>query len=67
FWDNQLTTEEMDLICGTYEVATGMCVLFSHTIIRSWWPRPNSWRTCGLNCGFWSKDAKDWFQKRLTK
>ncbi|KAJ3849134.1 hypothetical protein EV368DRAFT_47928 [Lentinula lateritia] len=26
FWDDQLTSEETDLICGTYEVATGMCV-----------------------------------------
>ncbi|KAJ3925733.1 MAG: hypothetical protein NXY57DRAFT_906708 [Lentinula lateritia] len=33
FWDDQLTTEEMDLICGTYEVATGMCVLFSHVYL----------------------------------
>ncbi|KAH7868479.1 uncharacterized protein C8R40DRAFT_1018407, partial [Lentinula edodes] len=56
FWDEQLTTEEIDLICGTYETA-----------MRSWWPCPNFWKTCGLNCGFWSKDAEDWFQKRLTK
>ncbi|KAJ3900865.1 hypothetical protein F5879DRAFT_808408 [Lentinula edodes] len=25
FWDDQLTNEEMDLICGSYEVVTGMC------------------------------------------
>ncbi|KAJ3884545.1 hypothetical protein GG344DRAFT_83865 [Lentinula edodes] len=24
FWDDQLTSEETDLICGTYEIATGM-------------------------------------------
>ncbi|KAF8832042.1 hypothetical protein HHX47_DHR1001031 [Lentinula edodes] len=69
FWDDQLTTEEIDLICGTYEVATGIISKegVQQTAIRSWWPRPNSWKTCGLNCGFWSKDAEDWLQKRLTK
>ncbi|KAJ3805176.1 hypothetical protein F5876DRAFT_52269, partial [Lentinula aff. lateritia] len=65
FWDDQLTSEETDLICGTYEVATGMEGI-QQTATRSWWPRPNSWKTCGLNCGYWSKDAKSWFQKRMT-
>ncbi|KAJ3871399.1 hypothetical protein F5051DRAFT_340943, partial [Lentinula edodes] len=65
FWDDQLTSEETDLICGTYEVATGMEGI-QQTATRSWWPRPNSWKTCGLNCGYWSKDAESWFQKRMT-
>ncbi|KAJ3850684.1 hypothetical protein EV368DRAFT_44759 [Lentinula lateritia] len=85
FWDDQLTNEEMDLICGSYEVVTGTCLSSSRifciksplgvvskdgieqTAIRSWWPRSGSWRSCGLNCGYWSKDAEDWFQARLRK
>ncbi|KAJ3897150.1 hypothetical protein F5879DRAFT_785075, partial [Lentinula edodes] len=37
------------------------------TAIRSWWPRSGSWKSCGLNCGFWSEDAEDWFLKHLHK
>ncbi|KAJ3897282.1 hypothetical protein F5879DRAFT_814063 [Lentinula edodes] len=33
FWDDQLTSEEMDLICGTYEVATGTCVPFFYVYV----------------------------------
>ncbi|KAJ3803677.1 hypothetical protein F5876DRAFT_17184, partial [Lentinula aff. lateritia] len=64
FWDDQLTLEEMDLICGSYEVATDG---IQQTAIRSWWPRSGAWKSCGLNCGFWSEDAEDWFLTRLHK
>ncbi|KAJ4469377.1 hypothetical protein C8J55DRAFT_492089 [Lentinula edodes] len=69
FWDDQLTLEEMDLICGSYEVATGFISKdgIQQTAIRSWWPRSGAWKSCGLNCGFWSEDAEDWFLTRLHK
>ncbi|KAJ3901575.1 hypothetical protein F5879DRAFT_807055 [Lentinula edodes] len=35
FWDDQLTTEETDLICGAYEVATGMCLPFPLPVSHS--------------------------------
>ncbi|KAF8831592.1 hypothetical protein HHX47_DHR1000368 [Lentinula edodes] len=87
FWDDKLTDEEMDLICGSYEVATGSYSFPSNliliqksmhlgfisregkqqTAIKSWWPRSGSWRSCGLNCGYWSSDAEDWFRNRLDQ
>ncbi|KAF9062808.1 hypothetical protein BDP27DRAFT_1140444, partial [Rhodocollybia butyracea] len=62
FWDDQLTEEEIDLVCGTYEVMTDGAM---QTSFRSWWPRPAAWKVCGLNCGYWSRDAEQWFQTRL--
>ncbi|KAF9060341.1 hypothetical protein BDP27DRAFT_1236981 [Rhodocollybia butyracea] len=35
------------------------------TSFRSWWLRPAAWKVCGLNCGYWSRDAEQWFQTRL--
>ncbi|KAH7871651.1 uncharacterized protein C8R40DRAFT_1023807, partial [Lentinula edodes] len=69
FWDDQLTGEEMDLICGSYEVATGFVSKEGkqQMAIKSWWPRSGSWRSCGLNCGYWSRDAEDWFRNRLDQ
>ncbi|KAE9398903.1 hypothetical protein BT96DRAFT_714644 [Gymnopus androsaceus JB14] len=61
--DDQLTEDEVNLICGTYDVATNN----TGTAFKSWWPRPSSWKLSGLNAGFWSKDAEVWFQKRLEK
>ncbi|KAJ4474137.1 hypothetical protein C8J55DRAFT_407748, partial [Lentinula edodes] len=60
FWDDQLTSDEEDLICGCYEVWTG------EVHFKSWWPRPISWKSSGFNCGYWSNDAEDWFQQRLN-
>ncbi|KAJ3872954.1 hypothetical protein F5051DRAFT_338449 [Lentinula edodes] len=35
FWDDQLTNEEMDLICGSYEVVTGTCLsLFENFLYK---------------------------------
>ncbi|KAJ3859441.1 hypothetical protein EV359DRAFT_50836 [Lentinula novae-zelandiae] len=62
FWDDELTEDEIDLICGTYEIATGK---FAQYAIRSWWPRPISWKSSGLNVGYWSSDAENWFQSHM--
>lgn len=32
-WDDELTAEEMDLICGVYDVATGECSTYCHLVI----------------------------------
>lgn len=32
---------------------------------RSWWPKSNTWDSCGLNVGYWSADCEDWYQRRL--
>ncbi|KAL0569415.1 hypothetical protein V5O48_012550 [Marasmius crinis-equi] len=69
FWDDQLTEEEINLICGVYEVATGP-VLGNGTIQTaemSWFPKPGAWKSSGLNCGYWSRDAEAWYQARLQK
>ncbi|KAL0568547.1 hypothetical protein V5O48_013435 [Marasmius crinis-equi] len=69
FWDDRLTEEEVNLICGVYEVATGP-VLGNGTIQTaemSWFPKPGAWKSSGLNCGYWSRDAETWYQDRLQK
>ena len=80
-WDNQLTNDELDLICGVYRVHTGKFV--SHTINRiftvvhigygqqvaecSWWPKMTAWEGNGLDFGYWNLTCETWFQKRLEK
>ncbi|KAJ7288024.1 hypothetical protein C8J57DRAFT_1047354 [Mycena rebaudengoi] len=60
YWDDVLTEQEVDLICGVYEVATGK----QKTHI-SWWPRPRAWLTSGIYTGWWSPDCERWYQRRL--
>ncbi|KAJ6620877.1 hypothetical protein B0H10DRAFT_1791071, partial [Mycena sp. CBHHK59/15] len=62
YWDDELTAQEIDLICGVYQVATddGM----QKTNI-SWWPKPVAWYASGLSTGWWSPDCERWYQKRL--
>ncbi|KAJ6546580.1 hypothetical protein B0H10DRAFT_1768801, partial [Mycena sp. CBHHK59/15] len=52
YWDDELTAQEIDLICGVYQVATG-------------WPKPVAWYASGLSTGWWSPDCERWYQKRL--
>ncbi|KAG2064009.1 hypothetical protein BDR04DRAFT_952803, partial [Suillus decipiens] len=59
-FDDDLSEEEVDFICGTYYVYTSKCIEK-----LSWWPRPQVWAGSGLDVGFWSSQCKDWFQKRL--
>ncbi|KAF8179797.1 hypothetical protein K438DRAFT_1511267, partial [Mycena galopus ATCC 62051] len=66
YWDDLLTAEELDLICGVYHVATGELSRFSTTII-SWWPRPAYFEKSGLNVGWWSPACEDFYQKRLKQ
>ncbi|KAJ6608089.1 hypothetical protein B0H10DRAFT_1816629, partial [Mycena sp. CBHHK59/15] len=66
YWDDDLTTQEIDLICGVYQgqhdagTEDGM----QKTNV-SWWPKPVAWHASGLNTGWWSPDCEHWFLKRL--
>ncbi|KAL0569649.1 hypothetical protein V5O48_012311 [Marasmius crinis-equi] len=69
YWDDRLTEEEVNLICGVYEVATGPILPNGtyQTAELSWFPKPGAWKVSGLNCGYWSRDAELWYQKRLAQ
>ncbi|KAK6966445.1 hypothetical protein R3P38DRAFT_3337965 [Favolaschia claudopus] len=68
YWDDALEDQEIDLICGVYEIATGRFENGEHQTSRvSWWPKPNAFSHSGLNIGFWSLDCEYWFQHRLAK
>ncbi|KAI0640347.1 hypothetical protein C8Q79DRAFT_921824 [Trametes meyenii] len=64
YFDDALTAEEIDIICGTYKVADAGHVEPAHF---SWWPRPMQWKTSGLNIGYWTRRAEEWFLLRLKK
>ncbi|KAJ7430087.1 hypothetical protein B0H11DRAFT_1765721 [Mycena galericulata] len=65
YWDDGLTEQELDLICGVYHVSTGFAVSGEQTTTRSWWPRPSAWESSALNVGWWTPSCEAWFQKRL--
>ncbi|KAJ7816886.1 hypothetical protein B0H13DRAFT_1663127 [Mycena leptocephala] len=68
YWDDVLTEQEIDLICGVYEIATGRVnkITEEHqTSHLSWWPMPHAFAQSGLNIGWWSPDCERWFQERL--
>ncbi|KAG1789902.1 uncharacterized protein HD556DRAFT_1243200 [Suillus plorans] len=60
-FDDELSEEEVDFICGTYYIYDNA----GNVGKISWWPRPQAWATSGLNVGFWSTRCEHWFQKRL--
>ena len=33
----------------------------------SWWPQDSAWNKSGINLGYWSPDAENWFRKRLDE
>ncbi|KAK7045736.1 hypothetical protein VNI00_007569 [Paramarasmius palmivorus] len=67
YWDHALSQDEVNLICGVYDVSTGVTDRSGAPQLsqKSWWPRPHSWALSGLNTGFWSPEAEAWFSKRL--
>ncbi|KAK7030911.1 hypothetical protein VNI00_013857 [Paramarasmius palmivorus] len=68
YWDDHLTEEELDLVCGAYDVQAEKKRDGTFTISKkTWWPKPISWRTSGLNVGYWSSSAEVWFQTRLKQ
>ncbi|KAG2754258.1 hypothetical protein P692DRAFT_20721111 [Suillus brevipes Sb2] len=60
-FDDDLSEEEVDFICGTYYVYTNNGCVEK----LSWWPRPQAWAGSGLDVGFWSARCESWFQTRL--
>ncbi|KAJ7664375.1 hypothetical protein DFH06DRAFT_986073 [Mycena polygramma] len=70
YWDDVLTEQDIDLICGVYEVATGRINKTTQdpqTSQISWWPKPTAFSSSGLNTGWWSPDCDHWFEERLSK
>jgi hypothetical protein len=60
-WDDALSEDELNLICGVYKVHTQS----NQTSDSSWWPKQSVWITSGLHVGYWSVACETWFQKRL--
>ncbi|KAK7023442.1 hypothetical protein VNI00_016748 [Paramarasmius palmivorus] len=68
YWDDQLTEEELDLVCGAYDVQAEKKRDGTSTVSKkSWWPKPSSWKNSGFNVGYWSSSAETWFQTRLKQ
>ena len=78
FWDDALTENELDLICGVYKlysessifITTYSLTYLGPTVHRdqfadvSWWPKQSTFMASGLNVGYWSPDCEAWFQSR---
>jgi hypothetical protein len=79
FYWNELTAQELQLICGTYHVDTRMWSLFLNSVyalikfsafpdqtsLLSWFPPEHHFLHSGMNVGFWSNDCESWYQMRL--
>ncbi|KAJ6569677.1 hypothetical protein B0H19DRAFT_704037 [Mycena capillaripes] len=71
YWDDCLTENELDLICGVYHMATEQRDpnLFNgeQTTTLSWWPRPQSYAPSAMNVGWWTPIWESWYQKHLHR
>ncbi|KAJ7468824.1 hypothetical protein B0H11DRAFT_1920835 [Mycena galericulata] len=69
YWDDALTPQEIDLICGAYILPTGQSTPAEEDgqqkKTMSWWPKPTAFHHSGMNIGWWSPDCERWFQKRV--
>jgi hypothetical protein len=79
FVDDQLTAEEMDMLCGKYSCYTGSSVslhlqelflmvesAFRHqTSQKSWWPLQSTFLKSTLWIGYWTSQCEAWYQRRL--
>ncbi|KAK7064753.1 hypothetical protein R3P38DRAFT_2826235 [Favolaschia claudopus] len=69
--EDQLTPDELDLICGVYHIDTGQQDTSSagarQVTTVSWWPKPANFATSGLNLGWWSPACEHWYQRRLEQ
>ncbi|KAJ6618822.1 hypothetical protein B0H10DRAFT_1794648, partial [Mycena sp. CBHHK59/15] len=71
-WDDVLTENELDLICGMHKVTTGNLnreTGVEQTANKSWWPSHSTWAglRCGNNPGYWSYTCEKWYQERLSE
>ncbi|KZP04089.1 hypothetical protein FIBSPDRAFT_767968, partial [Athelia psychrophila] len=62
-WDDKLTNDELDLICGVYKIFTAPTVY--QQADASWWPKSSTWKTSCLDAGYWTPTCEEWFQRRL--
>ncbi|KAJ7677978.1 hypothetical protein DFH06DRAFT_976014 [Mycena polygramma] len=63
YWDDALTSQEVDSVCGVYEIETDG----KQTKIVSYWPPQVVWWNSGLNVGYWTPACEEWFQSRLAE
>lgn len=56
--DDELSIEEKELICGTYQKGDNLSSRYS------WYPRDRVWEASGLNVGHWNQECEDFFQNR---
>jgi hypothetical protein len=83
YYDDYLKPDELDLICGVYQVRTGILnlrILWFLVAYRktstgygdqvshlSWWPKHATWEKSQFNVGYWTRFAEEWFQRRLAE
>ncbi|KAJ6498577.1 hypothetical protein C8R47DRAFT_971751 [Mycena vitilis] len=63
YWDDALSSQEVDSICGVFEIETDG----KQTKVVSYWPSLVVWRNSGLNIGYWTPACEKWFQSRLAE
>ena len=63
-WDDDLSTSEIDTLCGVYKFPTGQGV---QTADMSWWPKQSTWVGSNVDVGYWSPNNEVWFTARLAK
>ncbi|KAK0436314.1 uncharacterized protein EV420DRAFT_1281252, partial [Desarmillaria tabescens] len=63
-WDDDLGSDEADLICRLYRCKTGHG---DQLALKSWWLLQHTWDLAGVNMGFWSEENERWYQSRLHK
>ncbi|PIL26011.1 hypothetical protein GSI_11765 [Ganoderma sinense ZZ0214-1] len=66
YYDDALSSDELDVICGVYKVYTTNWH-FSQTQDFSWWPKADTWEKSDLNKGYWTPYCEQWFQERLDR
>ena len=64
FWDDDIDSSEMDLICGVYKTPTGQGM---QTADLSWWPKQLTWVGSNFDIGYWTPDNEVWFLTHLGK
>ncbi|KZP22576.1 hypothetical protein FIBSPDRAFT_890215 [Athelia psychrophila] len=60
-WDNELTEDDMLVICGVYKIFTGNGDQMSDS---SWWPKLSTWQGSSMDMGYWSPQCEEWYQHR---
>ncbi|KAJ6619593.1 hypothetical protein B0H10DRAFT_1793178 [Mycena sp. CBHHK59/15] len=64
YWDDKLTEEELDLICGQGDLNA---VGGRQVMMVSWWPKPSAFTLSRLNVGWCTPACKPWYQKCVGK